>query len=259
MPPVSEIAPAPSAKDLRRAWSSLSVRLFLWLFGTMVVLLALFTYSNIRTTTRYSQQLVSEAAYRASDMLKRSTRHAMLLNRKEDVGEIVATVGRQPGVAGVRIYDKRGRIIVSSDPAEVGQQVDMQAEACIICHDQKEPLRSVPVATRQRVYKHPNGERILGLINPIENEPECTSCHVHRPEQTILGVLDVKMSLATADAQLAAAEKRMIAAMLLMALARAAADRRHAAHRPRRPRHARPDRHARRGRRARVCVQPHDR
>lgn len=218
MPPVSEIAPAPSAKDLRRAWSSLSVRLFLWLFGTVVALLALFTFSNIQTTARHSQELVSEAAFRASDVLKRSTRHAMLLNRKEDVDEIVAAVGRQPGVAGVRIYDKRGRIIVSSDATEVGRQVDMQAEACIICHDQKEPLRSVPVTTRQRVYKHPNGERILGLINPIENEPECTSCHVHRPEQTILGVLDVKMSLATADAQLAAVKRRMIAAMLLMSV-----------------------------------------
>jgi len=59
------------------------------------------------------------------------------LNRKEDVVEIVATVGQQLGVAGVRIYDKRGRIIVSSDPAEAGRQVDMQAEACIICHDRR--------------------------------------------------------------------------------------------------------------------------
>ncbi len=218
MPPHRENGSASSGEDLRRAWSSLGVRLFLWLFAAVVILLALFTYSNIRTTARHSQELVSEGAVRASDVLKRSTRHAMLLNRKEDVDEIVTAVGEQPGVAGVRIYDKRGRIIVSSDAAEVGRQVDMQAEACIICHDQKEPLRSVPMSTRQRVYKQPNGERILGLINPIENEPECTSCHVHRPEQTILGVLDVKMSLATADAQLAAVKKRMLAAMLLAAL-----------------------------------------
>jgi len=218
MPPDRENGSPSSAQDLRRAWNSLGVRLFLWLFAALVVLLALFTYSNIRTTARHSQELVSEATSRASDALKRSTRHAMLLNRKEDVVEIIATVGQQPGVAGVRIYDKRGRIIVSSDATEVGRQVDMQAEACIICHDQKEPLRSVPASTRQRVYKHPDGERILGLINPIENEPECTGCHVHRPDQTILGVLDVKMSLATADAQLAAVKKRMLEAMLVATL-----------------------------------------
>jgi two-component system NtrC family sensor kinase len=215
MPHERENGPASSAPDLRRAWNSLGVRLFLWLFAALAVFLALFTYSNIRMTARHSQELVSEATSRASDVLKRSTRHAMLFNRKEDVIEIIAAVGRQPGVAGVRIYDKRGRIIVSSDTTETGQQVDMQAEACIICHDQEEPLRSVPVSTRQRVYKHPDGERILALINPIENEPECTSCHVHRPDQTILGVLDVKMSLATADAQLAAVKRRMLAVMLL--------------------------------------------
>ncbi len=218
MPPASDRRSSQRPTGIKRALGSLSVRLFLWLFGTMVVLLAAFTLANIRTTSEYSRQLVHQAAFRASEVLKRSTRHAMLLNRKDDVGEIIATVGKLPGVAGVRIYDKQGTIIVSADTSEVGHQVDMQAEACIICHDQKEPLRSVPADTRVRVYRGADGERILGLINPIENEPECTKCHVHRPEQTILGVLDVKMSLATADAQLKAAEHRMLAAMLFMAL-----------------------------------------
>jgi two-component system NtrC family sensor kinase len=217
MPPERESAPLPPGR-LRRAYDSLSVRLFIWLFGIMVVIFTAYAIINIRTTEKHSMQLVYQGANRAGEIIKRSTRHAMLLNRKEDVDQIITTIADLPGVAGVRIYDKQGTIIVSAQPGEVGRKVDMKAEACIICHDQAKPLQSVPTESRMRVYRDANGERVLGLINPIENEPQCTSCHVHRPDQTVLGVLDVKMSLAGTDERLAATKRWMIAATLLTAL-----------------------------------------
>ena len=47
--------------------------------------------------------------------------------------------------------------------------------------------------------------RSLGLITPIKNEIRCAGagCHVAPPEKTILGVLDVKVSMAGVDSQLA--------------------------------------------------------
>ena len=61
---------------------------------------------------------------------------------------------------------------------------------------------------------------MLGLIEPIRNLPECSSapCHAHPPDQTVLGVLDVKMSMAQADATLAAATRQLIVAAVLTAL-----------------------------------------
>ena len=217
MPPERESATLPPGR-LRRAYDSLSVRLFIWLFGIMVAIFTAYAIINIRTTEKHWMQLVYQSAIRSGEIIKRSTRHAMLLNRKEDVDQIISTIAALPGVAGVRIYDKQGTIIVSADPGEVGHKVDMKAEACIICHDQAKPLQSVPTESRMRVYRDANGERVLGLINPIENEPQCTSCHVHRPDQTVLGVLDVKMSLAWTDERLAATKRWMIAATLLTAL-----------------------------------------
>jgi two-component system NtrC family sensor kinase len=98
--------------------------------------------------------------------------------------------------------------------------VDLQAEACVSCHDQAEPLRSVPEASRMRVFKGTAGDRILGLINPIENAPECynAACHAHPADQSILGVLDVQMSMASSDARLMTARKQAIGAAALMAL-----------------------------------------
>ena len=41
----------------------------------------------------------------------------------------------------------------------------------------------------------------MGMINPITNAQECSNrlCHAHQPSQTILGVLDVRMSLKELD------------------------------------------------------------
>ncbi|MFI5237215.1 MAG: sensor histidine kinase, partial [Ignavibacteriales bacterium] len=57
-----------------------------------------------------------------------------------------------------------------------------------------------------------DSSRILGVINPIYNEPSCSEaeCHVHDVEQKVLGVLDVKLSLNDVDAQIASSEFRSI-------------------------------------------------
>ena len=46
-------------------------------------------------------------------------------------------------------------------------------------------------------------ERLLGIINPIYNEPSCwqSSCHAHAEDQKVLGVLDLTLPLAEVDRQ----------------------------------------------------------
>jgi two-component system NtrC family sensor kinase len=55
----------------------------------------------------------------------------------------------------------------------------------------------------------PGGGRILGIISPIYNEPACVACHVHPASQRVLGVLDVRLSMAQADAALSASARQM--------------------------------------------------
>jgi two-component system NtrC family sensor kinase len=207
---------------LRSSFSSLSLRLFLWLAGLSVLAFAAYTYINIRTTSELWKQTILASAHRFTDLIQRSTHHSMLLNRKEDVHYVIRTIALQAGVEGVRIYDKEGLIIFSADSEEIGLQVDLQAEACVICHDQAKPLQSVPAENRVRIYRSEHGDlhRVLGLINPIENSPDCSSapCHAHPPEQTILGVLDVKMSMAQADVRLEETRRRAIIGAVVIIL-----------------------------------------
>jgi two-component system NtrC family sensor kinase len=197
---------------------NLSVKLFVLLLFVMLLIFSIHTYIDIKTISTNLTDLVYTEAGRASDLIVRSTRYSMLLNRKEDVHQTIHTLGSEPGFVGINIYNKTGEIIFSTDPGIVGTKVDLQAEACIICHESDSPLESAPEQNRTRVYESAAVGPILGLINPIRNEPECynAACHAHTADQTVLGVLDVKMSLASVHERVAKTRTELIISSLLM-------------------------------------------
>lgn len=186
------------------------------LVGSSLFLLFVFgiySYFSVRFYTDQIMSQVMESAQNLSEVIKSSTHYSMLKNQKEDVYEIINTIGKLHGVGGIRIYNKRGEITYSTSSQEQGSTVDLKAEACYGCHDQAKPLDVVPAGSRMRIYATPDGKRVLGLINPIRNEPQCSEsgCHTHPDERTVLGVLDVRMSLETIDADIASAQNRFIA------------------------------------------------
>ena len=205
---------------VKNLFGSLSIRLFLSLFIIMVVVFCSHAYIISRSTSDNLREILQQSAARTSEMIKRSTHYGMLLNQKEDVHHTIRRIGRGPGVVGIRIYDKKGTIIFSSHSNEIGQRVNLKADGCVICHDMKEALQSVPAGNRVRVYRGAAGEKILGFINPIENEPACSTaqCHAHPSNKTILGVLDVRLAMSFADKNLQDAKRNTLLATLLMAL-----------------------------------------
>ncbi len=174
-----------------------------------------------RVVYRHSlEELVLTSAERTSDIIRRGTRHAMMKNAREDLYFTIRSIGEQPGVGRVRIFNKEGRISFSTEAREVGAYVDKTAEACYACHARSAPSSASALALQaplerldrpDRVrYFRVNGTRVLGLINPIENEPDCSNaaCHAHPASQRVLGVLDVHMPLNRVDAALASYERR---------------------------------------------------
>jgi two-component system, NtrC family, sensor kinase len=197
--------------------------------GSLALLLlsfALYAYLTVRFYDREMMAQARDMAYRVSDVIGSSTRYSMLLNRKADVYQSIRTVAReQPGVEGIRIYNKSGVITFSTAAAERNTQVNLDAEACYGCHARGRPLTVLPTRDRSRIYRTPGGYRVLGVISPIRNSAECAAagCHVSPAQRTILGVLDVRMSLKAVDAVIARATARTLgvtaAALLAVALA----------------------------------------
>jgi two-component system NtrC family sensor kinase len=188
------------------------VKLIALIFTAMVVIFALLGYANIRLHRQHLEAATLTSAERVSDVIKRSTSYHMLHNDREGLYNTISTTAAEPGIVKIRIFDKEGRIEYSSDPSEVNRSVDKRAEACYGCHAQTQPLAKLNRPDRFRIYRADGSGRVLGIINPIENEPACSNaaCHAHPASQQILGVLDTNVSLAKADAGLAESTRMML-------------------------------------------------
>jgi histidine kinase len=162
-------------------------------------------YFNIVDQRRQAEQRVETEAQGFIDTVRRATYWSMLRNQRESLHQIIQSVADQPGIERVRVFNKDGTVMFSSLADEIGREVDKQAEACYGCHAQQAPLARLPSGETTRIFTDPDdGHRVLGIIKPIYNEPACytPACHAHPPEQQVLGVLDVDMSLAGMDATL---------------------------------------------------------
>jgi len=207
-------------KTFARMLSSLGVRLLIPLLLTVVFVFGAYSWVSVQRTSQRLVETIHANALQTADLVKRATQHGMMLNQKDAVHETIRLLAHTPGVIDIRIYDKQGTIIFSAREPEIGTQVDMHAEACVICHETGTPLRTVSNANRMRVYRAADGQPTLGVIDPIENAPRCANaaCHAHPPEQSVLGVLDVKMSMNPLDRALVDLRGEMIFVTLAMIL-----------------------------------------
>jgi len=199
---------------------SLSAKLIALLLLLMLGIFGLLGYLNIRLHRQHLEAATLTSAERVSDVIKRSTTYYMLRNDRQGMYHAIATMADEPGMVRVRIFDREGQISYSSDPSEVGHSVDKSGEACYGCHSRSEPLAHLNRPDRFRIFQDSTGQRILGVITPIENQPSCSNavCHAHPASQKILGVLDTNLSLVKADAQLAQTSWRMLAYTLFALL-----------------------------------------
>lgn len=193
----------------QRITGDLAVKLAVCLIVGILLPFALFGYWNLRLQRQHSERLVLEWAQRISDLMRHGTRYQMLRNDREALYEFIRAVGNEPGVKRLRVYNEEGRISFSTTAAEVGARVDTNSSACHPCHVDGPP--TVRKLDRSRIFSE-NGERVLELIQPIENEAACSTaaCHEHPTDRRVLGVLSTDLSLADVDAQLAADQRQLL-------------------------------------------------
>jgi two-component system NtrC family sensor kinase len=136
----------------------------------------------------------------------------MMRNDRLALYHLIQDIGAEPGIRRVRIFNEQGFIRYSTDQAEVNTSVDKQAEACFACHAKEQPLTRLRRPDHARTFVSGN-ERVLAVIRPIENRPECynAACHAHPRERRILGVIDAHLSLAAVDSQVAEHTRSLIA------------------------------------------------
>lgn len=178
-----------------------------------IAIISVYSYFNLRAQSNALLTQAEVHANKLSEIIKKSTHSSMLLNKRNEIYAIINTIGKEPSIREIRIFNKKGRIIYSSQKNMIGKMVNKSAESCYVCHTANEPLEKLSINKRVRIYKiHPDSSRILGIINPINNEKSCwdADCHVHPKNKKVLGVLDVTLSLKDVDKQISNSKFRTI-------------------------------------------------
>ena len=190
----------------------LSQKLILSFTVIMTVIGVLSSYIHVKTQEKQLLDAMMLGADQLSGSISSATWHAMLADQREAAYQTMETIAQKQGITRIRIFNKEGRVMYSTAKGDTGI-VDKYAEACFMCHSAEQPLVKVDVPTRARVYKIAGGHRTLAMITPIYNEPSCSEaeCHAHPVSQSVLGVLDVSMTLDPVDAEMTKISERVIA------------------------------------------------
>ncbi len=197
---------------VQRIASSIGAKFFVLLAFLLIIAFGIIIYLNVYFLTGFCREAGVHNAVKVSSLIKRATYQSMLGNRRSDLASTIVNIGKEREFRGIRIYNKLGVIAFSDKPEEVGKVADKRAEQCYVCHMEEPAKGIVPTKDLTRTFIASDGERILGLISPIENPPECftASCHAHSPKDSLLGILDVKLSLADGDKRIVGTRNKML-------------------------------------------------
>lgn len=194
-------------------FKKIGFRLIFVVAFTSLIIIGVFAYFNVKSQ---SSSLISEVERHANQLgetVVSSIRFDMMLNQRDRIQQIINSIGTQPQIRDVRIINKVGEIIYSSDSTKINKMVDKQAESCYACHAEDKPLEQISITERTRIFReHPDSNRVIGIISPIYNEKSCwqAECHAHPRDQKVLGVLDVSISLAEVDNAILSSEWKIV-------------------------------------------------
>lgn len=181
----------------------LGPKLILSLTVLIVAISSITGFLDLRTQKNQMVETMVIGADQLSRSIASATWHAMLDDRREGAYEIMQVIADKQGVDRIRMFNREGKLMFSTDPRERPSVLLIHSEVCTSCHDQSTPRRSPASASRVRYATSPEGVRTLNIVTPIFNEASCANaaCHAHPRKIKVLGVLDVALRLDAVDQQ----------------------------------------------------------
>jgi histidine kinase len=188
-------------------------RLFSKLILTMgVALLVTFSAWAYFNTASQKEKALGEIIARAELLSKgivRGTHHAMMLNSRGDIHQIIKNISGLNEISHIRIFNKKGEVKFSTMPAKKTTAVTQKEAPCHSCHQSQEPVLDISHKGKTRLFHDVKGSRLLGMASPILNEAGCAaaSCHPPPSGQRLLGILDVVLFVKKIDDEIVLMEQ----------------------------------------------------
>ncbi|MFB3902718.1 MAG: sensor histidine kinase [Acidobacteriota bacterium] len=195
----------------------LALQLILSLTIIVIIVVGLSSYINVKTQEKQLLDSMILGADQLSRGITSATWHAMLDDRREAAYQVMQKIAEKQGINRIRIFNREGRVMFSTNPAEYNRQYGKEADACSLCHSTLPPKVEVEMPSRARIFHGADGSRKLAMVTPIYNEPACSraNCHAHPPETKVLGVLDVDLDLDHVDRELLGIKVRSVGVTLV--------------------------------------------
>ena len=181
----------------------LGPKLMLSLTSLIVLVSTATAYYNLRS----QKQMLVETMVLGADQLSRgitsATWHAMLADNRDAAYEIMQVIAHKQGMDRIRIFNREGRLMYSTDTTETTSVEQVQSEVCRSCHERGVVKSSLDVNARVRFAHSRTGSRTLSMVTPVYNETACSNatCHAHPANLKVLGVLDVALRLDPVEEQ----------------------------------------------------------
>lgn len=177
----------------------LGPKLILSLTILIVAISTVSGYLNFRTQKRQLVETMVLGADELSRSITSATWQFMLDDDRRVAYQIMQTIADKEGVDRIRMFNREGHLVFSTDPREQPKQSvpNLTNEVCATCHN-KGPITDKPAqASRVRYASMPEGVKTISMITPIYDEPSCSnaSCHAHKASTKVLGVVDVALRL----------------------------------------------------------------
>lgn len=169
-------------------------------FATSLILLlfmGLLDGINLKNFRKPMIEYAIATAEQIADIITQSTFDAMLNNDKTALLHLIERIANGRNIEHIRVIDQNGTVVISNAKDEVGSVIGKYADECSMCHTPTSSGASSGSLNRSRIIVSKSGKEVLGFTKAITNLPACytASCHFHDKDDTVLGFLDISISL----------------------------------------------------------------
>lgn len=185
-------------RNVKKSLYSLTGKLILAIGALMIVGSAIFWYFLIQYQERELIKNSVKYGISFTDYVRKSSRHGMLTFQGPLIQRAVEALGSAEGVKKINIFDSKGKIAYSSLKEEIGTILSTDSPVCRPCHALPGKLKTIE---HWSISKDQKGFRVLNIVEPVYNEPSCytAACHAHPEGQKILGLIEADLSLTLVD------------------------------------------------------------
>jgi two-component system NtrC family sensor kinase len=169
-------------------------------FATSLILLVfmgVLDSINLRNFRKVMVEYAVSNAEEVADIISQSAYDTMLKNDKTSLYHMIGRIAENRNIEHIRLIDKKGTVVFSNIKEEIGSVIGKHADECVMCHSSASPDISASLNSSSRIITTRSGKEALGFTKAIYNQPACSAaaCHFHGTNDTVLGLLDISVSL----------------------------------------------------------------